>query len=51
LQYLGDVKLYGQPRRRDLWPLADIGIPPRFMIRRRFVRAMIDTALAKLGGD
>jgi hypothetical protein len=46
LQYLGDVKLYGQSRRHDLWPLADIGTPPRFMIRRRFARAMIDTVLS-----
>jgi hypothetical protein len=44
LQYLGDVKLYGQRRKRGNQPLSDIGTPPRFVIRRRFIRAMFDTA-------
>jgi len=44
LEYFGDVKLYGQQSRRG-GPLTDIGTPPRFMIRRRFIRSLIDTAL------
>jgi hypothetical protein len=44
-QYFADVKLYQQPCRRDLLPLADMGRPPRVMIRRRAVRAIADMAL------
>jgi hypothetical protein len=47
LRYVGDVKLYGQQHRHDTWPLSDLGTPPRFMIRRRFARAMVDTALER----
>lgn len=44
VRYLADVKLYQQAKRRDLWPLVDMGRPPRVMIRRRTVRAMTDIA-------
>jgi len=46
LQYFGDVKLYGQRSMLGNEPIADIGTPPRVAIRRRFVKAMLDTAMS-----
>lgn len=47
VRYMGDVRLYQQDRRSDLWPLVDMGRPPRVMIRRRVIRAFVDMALAR----
>src|SRR6185369_9109689 len=44
--YVGDVKLYQDDCRPDLWPLEDMNVPPRVAIRRRVVRALVDMANA-----
>lgn len=46
IEYLGDVKLYQQDAREGKGPLVDLGkAPPRFSIRRRFIKALVEMSL------
>lgn len=46
VDYLGDVKLYQQDAREGKGPLVDLGkAPPRFSIRRRFIKASVEMSL------
>ena len=46
VEYLGDVKLYQQDAREGKGPLVDLGkAPPRFSIRRRFIKALVEMSL------
>src|SRR6476469_1181197 len=48
VDYLGDVKLYQQDAREGKGPLVDLGkAPPRFSIRRRFIKALVEMSLEK----
>jgi hypothetical protein len=48
VEYLGDVKLYQQDAREGKGPLVDLGkAPPRFSIRRRFIKALVEMSLEK----
>ena len=40
-RYVGDVKLYQDRKRDGKGPLTDLGLPPRFAIRRRMVDALV----------
>lgn len=44
VQYLGDVKLYGQGSPTA--PIVDLGQPPRVTIRRRMIQALVKMGLA-----
>ncbi len=46
VNYISAVKLYTQSRRTGGGPLDGIKEPPRFTIRRRMVRALVDVATA-----
>jgi hypothetical protein len=46
VNYVSGVKLYTQNRRSGGGPLEGIHEPPRFTIRRRMVRALVDVATA-----
>jgi hypothetical protein len=46
VEYLGDVKLYQQDAREGKGPLVDLGtVPPRFSVRRRFIKALVEMSL------
>ena len=40
-RFVGDVKLYQDRKRDGKGPLTDLGLPPRFAIRRRMVDALV----------
>ncbi len=44
-QFIGDVKLFQQEKRIGKGPLHDLGSQPRFTLRRRMIRGLVEMAL------